>query len=62
MTNAFDIPKNSTLGKTLQQQANHTRSMTRWVEERRRKNVDPGRMDMNSNAKLPSEVVTKGYK
>lgn len=62
MTNAFDIPKTSTLGKQLQQQENHRKSMTKWVEEKRRKNIDPGKLDISTNPKLPSEVITKGYK
>lgn len=62
MTNAFDIPKTSTLGKKLQQHENHRKSMTKWVEEKRKKNVDPGRLDINLNPKLPSEVLTRGYK
>ena len=62
MANAFDIPKNCTIGKELQQQVNHRQSMTKWVENRRKKNIDPGRMDINKNAKLPSEILTKGIK
>lgn len=52
MTNAFDIPKNSTLGDQLNKAHQGSVSASKYVKRKREQGIEPLRIDLRNSSNL----------